>query len=168
MFDSSVSTLASWFDASAPKVLSPDVRSPIFKSEPSAELDSSIPVWATVDVLAAFPVTSLDAASASSGVPPEAITSLNLLNAVLSFEAAFIALLSACDALISAEGSPVLVNRSKACVMRKADAASLASLLPVNEAAASASPAKSLLANALAALAMVKPVRTSAGKLAPA
>jgi hypothetical protein len=110
----------------------------------------------------------LDAASASSGVPPAAITSLNAVNAVLLVLAALAALLNADAALINAVGSPVLLNWSNACVTRKADEASLASLLPVNEAAASAKPAKSLLANALAALAMVKPVRTSAGKLAPA
>ena len=110
----------------------------------------------------------LEAASASSGVPPAAMTSLNAVNAVLLVLALLAALLNADAAFINAVGSPVLLNWSNACVMRKADEASLASLLPVKEAAASANPAKSLLANALAALAMVIPVRTSGGKLAPA
>jgi len=86
-------------------------------------------------------VNWLDAASASSGVPPAAMTSLNAVNAVLFVLAALAALLKVFAALTTPEMSPVLVNWSNACVMRKADEASLASLLPVNVAAASANPA---------------------------
>ena len=65
-------------------------------------------------------------------------------------------------------GSPVFSNALTALVSFNAEEASLMSLLPVNEAAASTRPVRSLLFAALTAFAIVMPVLTSDGKLTPA
>jgi hypothetical protein len=103
----------------------------------------------------------LDAASASSGVPPAAITSLNALNALLLVLAAFIVVLKADAAFDIALGSLELAAFTK----RKAAAATLASLLPVKEDAASNTPAVSPRLYASTALNICSPVLTSVGML---
>ena len=78
----------------------------VMMSSASAETGKSC--VSVVGVTPASAVSNwLDAASASSGVPPAAMTSLNAVNAVLFVLAALAALLNADAALISAEGSPV-------------------------------------------------------------
>ena len=104
---------------------------------------------------------SFTEANASSGEAPAVILSLNILNDVLLFEAALTALPKDCVAFIIAEGSPLLT----AFVRRKAAAATLASLLPVKEDAASNSPAVSPRPYASTALNICSPVLTSAGML---
>ena len=103
----------------------------------------------------------LDAASASSGVPPAVSVSLNALNALLFVLAELTVLLNAVAAFIIAAGLLELA----AFVKRTAAAATLASLLPVKEAAASNSPAVSPRLYASTALNTCSPVLTSVGKL---
>jgi hypothetical protein len=109
------------------------------------------------------PVTLLAAASASSEEPPAFNTSLNLLNAVLSFVDASTDVLKSIVAFAIALKSP----DSTAVLSLKADEANFASLLPVKEDAASNKPAVSPFPIADAALNNVAAVLTSGGTPTP-
>ena len=86
-----------------------------------------------------------------------------MLNAALSFDADSIDVLNPAVAFAIALGSP----DSNAVLNLKADAANLASVLPVKEDAASSIVAASPLPSAAAALNNVAAVLTSVGTLAP-
>ena len=117
----------------------------------------------SVSVVMFVPANWLAAVNASSEEPPAANTSLNVLNAALSFEDDSRAVLKLDVAFEIAVKSP----DSIAFLNLKADAASLASLLPVNEEAASSMAAVSPLPIAARPLNTVAIVLTAGGTLAP-